>query len=408
MSPLGIEVASRDVCDMDIGTTLGLGLVINGNRAQLDGVLVSKSSDKAIAGIRFSAQPTEEPLVDEDRRTAQRWLCPSTFLPVGVAPSPLSFNEFIYFTAIDISESGLLLQTSLSNKFLLQNSILDLTLSFPLIGSTVVSARIARVEIGSANGREHLRVGAKIIDISPRSTLLIDEYLTLFTEKGIQATGEVKNSRQKTTKGLFFRDIRSQDDILAVISLRNQDGNATNELSDIDFKSRILLSGFNGKPVATARVRLLTRDDTYLLDARETTNVGFPDKHQTVEISELHLAKGLSSKVIYALFQHIVVSCVTAKRPNVLVLAKAEHNAAMEFMGFSELHIATTNQRCWCTNAITAMTGRKVQTLAWITVWKDVAIQLTENNILQLSGTEKILLKINILIGRILRLLNWE
>ena len=402
ISPLGIEVAFKPANPISPGTIVDVELVISGQRTTHTGLVVTSTANSL--GIRFS-NPKPGKSASSDRRRYSRWLCPHTFLPAAVAPNPLAFNEFLSFSVLDISKGGMLLQTSLSNKFLVPHSLIDLTTSFPMVGTAAMTVQIARVEIGTSTGKEHLLVGVEFLRSSRRARLVIDRYLHLF---GNNPNNEGKG--QQLLGSLNFLDLRSPEELrhLEVLLTSLDEPIQTLEGLNDDLDSRIVLGKLQGTVVAMARVRFAGRGHRFLFDKTDYSGAP-PPLDKVIHVSDVFVDPNISAAAtLTRLFQHIAISCVTAKRPYVLVTLTKNYSNQMESIGFkkidtSNLEDGNTNQ-IWMTNAVNAMTHPKISVTAWNLVWKDVAIHLTKLGILNLTGTEKILLKMNVAWSQILSL----
>ena len=97
-----------------------------------------------------------------ERRRQVRWLCSDEFHPTGVASNPAKSNDFILFRVLDVSPSGLRLQTSLRNNFIVRGMRLDVIVSFPMVSQITVRLTVQNVSFISRNKKEFLAVGAQI------------------------------------------------------------------------------------------------------------------------------------------------------------------------------------------------------------------------------------------------------
>ena len=398
LSPLGVSVRLPKTISIDHGAAVDLELVVDGTRNQHHGIIVAESGeDESIVGVRFAeSSASETTTFGSERRASKRWICTDAFLPYAIAASPAQYNEFIQFVVRDVSHTGLLLSCSLSNKYLLPNTQLEMTLTFPLVGTANIRGKITRVQIASAQGKEHLFVGLMFTRLSRNAQSAINQYLELFTEAGLS---EHDTKVSTKSKGVQIYYARTEDELKEAIILRNSFYENQESTSTFDNDARILIAKFNGKQIATARIRLPNLTDKLVTGDQKH----LPVLTELIEVSAVAVTEEYSiEKVLPLIFQSITVSCVTSSRPFLLVHSNTKIESSLKQMGFDQ---APQTTELLITNAVQALTGVGVSPRVWHLVWREVAIHMIDQGLLSPNGVERILIRGYRLFGPLLGLI---
>src|SRR4030095_5028013 len=172
----GVSV-SVELQDEDRPTTF-LGSVVSRqelsrNRLQL-AVRIHERTD---ADVSFS-----------ERRREMRWHCSSQYYPTGVASNPAKYNDFVYSRVQDISRRGMRILTSMRNKFIARDMVLDGIVSFPLISQVTLRLRVGNVSITNEEGKDYLSVGVELVDMNDAKFEIVAQYLAQFgDESGLKS-----------------------------------------------------------------------------------------------------------------------------------------------------------------------------------------------------------------------------
>ncbi|MEZ5596233.1 MAG: PilZ domain-containing protein [Pseudomonadales bacterium] len=223
LSPLGVELLIEASTSVRLAEVLDLRLQLANGVSILQGIVVA--NDAMIKGKRLIAlrlhQSTTKRTDSENRRRESRWICSSQFHPVAVAPNPIVYNDFLYFTIRDISAVGFRAYTSLRNKVLVPGMRLDLQTSFPMVGYVNFPVQIARTALSSGNGKDYLEVGMQFESLSKSQRETIGQYLVQFSNaisyEELKGAGLRPLSLYKAVNFFF---IKTKDDFLQALELR--------------------------------------------------------------------------------------------------------------------------------------------------------------------------------------------
>lgn len=166
---------------------------------------------------------------------AHRYLCHHDIAPQIKSPDPLDVNRDIYFKVVDISHSGMLLSTSLTNKHLLPGMVLEhADISVPGAPSLKITLTIKNIREIPAHKGFHL--GVVMTEKNRELENWVAGYLSTmspnFMRESHQSPVHDQALRVKRLKqGLTFRIISSDSDYLAVLKLRHQGYGSKGKLS---------------------------------------------------------------------------------------------------------------------------------------------------------------------------------
>jgi hypothetical protein len=291
VSPFGIEIKMKDkeLEQLTMGDKIDVDVDFGKQHTSFKGVLVGSLRNLGalnLLGVRLF--PFEESRdLSEERRSGKRWSFSEAFLPTGVAPNTLRFNDYIYFKMRDVSSSGFLMETSLRNKFLIKGVNLNCRLNFPLIGETNVQVEVRNARKSFSSDKEILLKGF---------LTTVADYTVQFSSQ--PAAEDLKNAGMKPTSvsnGLTFGFVKNEDEYRDVLKLRHlayaQVGkmdpkSPIESAGDIyDSRARILYAKHNGKTVGSIRIMFHSATDEFEHEQFIELPKNFPKKENIVEMT---------------------------------------------------------------------------------------------------------------------------
>ena len=166
---------------------------------------------------------------------AERYLCHHDIAPHITSPDPLDTNRHVYFKVIDISQSGMLLSTSLTNKHLFPGMQLDhAQLAIP--GEPPVSLHLTIHNTREAPRQGCFHLGVTVCATGPDYARLVSSYLSTMSPSIVQNLQKCSTSpgrllRGKRLKhGLTFRVVSSEAGYREVLRLRHHGYGAKGKL----------------------------------------------------------------------------------------------------------------------------------------------------------------------------------
>lgn len=411
LSPFGIELVTPEVPAVDTGDMVEVEVSVGRTIARFEGVAVKPKlsrSERRILGIRFTDRKSSS-LTDGDRRTGSRWVCNTQYDPIGIAPNPAQFNDFIYFKIRDISKSGIRAITSLRNKFIIPGMELNLQISFPMTSHVAIPARVTRLGITAEGGKDYLDVGLKFNELSRRQREVIGQYLVQFSNaeslKAIRNDGFFPLS---LTKGIDYQFIKSEEDFRRVLELRlraNREAGKVPErytaedMADIfDTRSRIIVGKYRNEVVGTIRLTFFEANERLEHENYLTFPGDFPKSHQILECSRAATSPEFRGSDLWTtLMQHIAIVALLAKREWVLISTTPDLVPMYKKIGFKdtgqtyehELYPGQT-QVVLLINVPEAVMGVNVGPIYWNVIWRGVARYLHESGKLNPSTKARI------------------
>lgn len=421
LNPFGIELISPECYEgLEAGQRVQVDLVVFGQRTKFDGVIVGKETLKKqgiLLTIRFLYE--NDPRDQRPQREGTRWLCSEKFLPVGVAPSPTYFDDWMYFHIRDISSSGMLLSTSLRNKYILPGTYLKIALMFPASGNTTVQFHVRRVSVVSSGSGDLLQVGGSFEGVEPKSRMVIGQYLVQFAPQA--ALNELKKANflpESLFRGVTIRYAKSEDEYRRVLNLRyeankasDQIGSAASGAEDLsesdDARSRILLATRGTEDVATIRIRFPGLDDQIEAEKYISWPASLPRRDEFFEVSRLAINSAYRGKdVMPSIFHYVALSAIGADRPWITVSAMKKYVSFYKKIGFVETGLKYRDPR-WSDelnvlvmNTMEAMKGKGTNIFYWYLIWSPVLRDFQRDGVLALKGMERIRIAVMMLIGR--------
>jgi predicted GNAT family N-acyltransferase len=342
ISPLAAEIVRAPALGaISVGDTLDLTLRVGGSETTLRRVPVvgvHEERGRELLALRWA--PEDAPrAVGSEQRAASRWACGAEYLPTGVMPSAVRYNDFIHFRIAEISRTGMRLVTSLRNKFLVPGVSFEATCAFPTVGEVRIAFRVVHARVVAEGGKEALALGTTYAVRDARSLERIGQYLLQFgagtTMSELRATGFPVRA---SSRAVDFGFVRTPEEYREVLALRRlayvHAKKASADVKDVDMgdgfdaRSRIVYARHAGRIVASVRL-MFPRDATDALKHEEYLALpGLPPRDQIVEASKacthpdfrggdlfyrlMHLA---ALTTMQAGRKHILMSCTRALLP---------------------------------------------------------------------------------------------
>lgn len=421
LNPFGIELISPMCYEgLGAGQRVQVDLVLFGQRTKFDGVIAGKETlmkQGVLLTIRFLYE--DEPRDQRPQRTGTRWLCSDKFLPVGVAPSPTYFDDWMYFHVRDISGSGMLLSTSLRNKYILPGTCLKIALMFPASGNTTVEFHIRRVGVVSEGGGDLLQVGGSFEGIEPKSRVVIGQYLIQFAPHAMLE--ELKSAKfvpESLFRGVTIRYAKSDDEYRRVLNLRYEANKASDQIGSAvsgedlsesdDARSRILLATRGSDDVATIRIRFPGLEDQIEAEKYLSWPASLPRRDEFFEVSRLAISPAYRGRdVMPSVFHCVLLSAIGADRPWITVSAMEKYISFYKKIGFVETGLKYRDPR-WSNelhvlvmNGMEAMKGKGTSIFYWNLIWSPVLRDFQRDGVVVLKGMERVRIAVMRLIGKV-------
>ncbi|MBF0315323.1 MAG: PilZ domain-containing protein [Oligoflexia bacterium] len=420
ISPLGIELA-LDAKSLPYRKFLTKGALVNlivypqEDECSFQGVIISSSvkvHDKEIIGIRWHAPSNQEQKSSMylEKRHHHRWICPSEFLPTGIAHNPLKFNDYIRFQVRDLSLQGMQLTTSLRNRSLIPGMKLEAMFSFPLVGDLTIAFHINNVRITKLNNRNYLTLGVEVLNPDTAYKETIGQYVFQFgsgrTIEDLKKHGLIINS---TSKSLDFSYVRSKEDYLDVLKLRRISYGASDSIppelpiedtSDLyDSRARIIMGKLHNELVATARILFHNENDELEHEKFITLPENFPRKDEIVEATRvcIHPEYNNNNDLFYLLIRQILMIALQSKRKYIISstipsLAKLYEKIGAQMLGVRFLHgdLGDIPHELILLDVQELISGENISPMLWNKLFNEFSDYLLKKNLLALTLKQKI------------------
>ena len=167
---------------------------------------------------------------------AERYLCHQHIAPHLTSPDPLDVHRHLYFKVIDLSQAGMLLSTSLTNKHLFPGMTLD-NAQLVVPGADPLSLCFTIQNVREALDDGYLHVGVTVGMTGKDYERLVSGYLGAMSPNFLQIeprdaslpSSKIRGKRLK--QGLTFRVISTPPEYRQVLRLRHQGYGAKGKLS---------------------------------------------------------------------------------------------------------------------------------------------------------------------------------
>lgn len=281
---------------------------------------------------------------------AERFLVNDVNVPVISGQDPLDPNRIIYFKVSNVSNTGMLLTTSLSNKHLFPGMELrGALLTIPGIGKTEVDLFIENCRSPS---EEIAQFGVSIKGTSQSYQALMAKYLSNLgttdnPDERLEKLSDANFSHKELRQHLTIREITTDSDYKKVLKLRYmgyklagkvQDGKSWTDMGDQIENEGIILGAFlGGQLVASCEFRL---SDLHGLRMSRTVNLTQIPEIRNGKLAEINKLvvhpKAQSSDIVLGIFQKIHALAMLNGKPDGLIAAEPKLVPLYERLGFKK------------------------------------------------------------------------
>lgn len=286
----------------------------------------------------------------------------ANFMPIGHFESPLVYNDIVHFKLNDISRSGARLSTSARNhKILKGQSIRDVSIFFPTLGSAAVDLQVAWIKKNSSN--DTLELGVRFEKVPPNFSSLVAQYLLSFgveqssdLRKKLASGGfKTKASKRRVTYGI----VSSAQEYNQVLELRraaylragkiSPDTTAQRFADEFDQHSYILFAKHGDEIVGSMRLTFCSNDaHRFELDSSIQVPNKFP-RLKTFEASRACVHQDFeNSDLIHGLFEAGIELAVKTSCEWVITSCERKLLGLYQKLGFKEqgiqFELATLNK----------------------------------------------------------------
>ncbi|MGE4107882.1 MAG: GNAT family N-acyltransferase [Bacteriovoracia bacterium] len=416
LSPLGAELILKGedadkASKINVGCLLNLTISLNKTKSAFIGLAVAcihNETHRRLIGVRWCSTDTQKNFdhTVDDRRSNTRWMCGSEFMPTGIAPNPIRFNDFIHFRIRDISRSGMQLVMSLRNKWLIPGMELDSMVSFPVVGDVNLKLKLLNTRILAMDGKEYLSVGTKITNSDSKINETIGQYVFQFGPKHtIEALKKEGLDVSKASGALEFGCVRTASEYEEVLNLRHmaylKAGKAVptsaveNSADVFDSRSRILTVRHRGDLVASLRVMYHELEDTTEHERFVKLPESIPRKDEIVEVTRIctHPAYR-GSDLLYALIKQMTLTVLQSKRQWILGSAEEKLVPLYKKLGYQALgvyfehgDIRGLRHELLLGHLPEIISGKSVSAAIWNELYSDLTTYLIKHQLIEFDPT---------------------
>jgi predicted GNAT family N-acyltransferase len=412
ISPIGVEFVYDDPATRPaLGASQHLEINVGNHKSELYGVVVAHGKTETgadLVGMRLFNKYVPD-WGGQERRVIKRWTCPSEFMPKGVAPNPVRFNDFIYFRVADVSAEGMRLITSLRNKILIPGMQLRASVSLPMVAHIDTTLKVENARIEAEGGKDVLMVGCSLVRPTKQVRLAIGEYVFQF---GPSASLEELRAEgltpKKTSASLDFRFVKSEEDFKQVLELRRLAYASANKikgdasLEDVtdvyDSRSRIIIATRRGQVVASMRLIYSEIDDRMEHEEYVEMPASIPRRDEICEITRVCTHPDFrKSDVLLGLFRFCALTVVQSGRRYILGCATKELLPIYTRIGLKPIGVTYANaalngieHSIFLADVAKALTGVGVGPLVWNVVWGDLSDFMVDQKYLEADPLAKL------------------
>lgn len=294
---------------------------------------------------------------------AERFRTHSVNTPTILSQDPLDPNRIIYFKAINVSTTGMMISTSLSNKHLFPGMELKTAiLEIPGIGKTDVSLFIENSR--SADEGKSIHYGVSVKGSSHNYIELISKYLSNLgtsetPEQRLELLAQANLIHKNLSKHLTIREVKTQADYDQVLKLRfygyklagkTKEGITWKDMGDGLANEGIVIAAFlAGQLVASAEFRL---QKIHGLKTSDKVDLKAIPKIRTDHLAEINKLvvhpSAQNTDIVLGVFQKIHAIAMLNGRPDGVILAEDKlvtlySRLGFQKAGFSYPHPTKTN-----------------------------------------------------------------
>lgn len=186
----------------------------------------------------------------------------SDFFPICAwCNHPVIFDHKIFFLGVNISENGISVKCSLSNKFLTIGMPLELNINIPIIGETVLKTKIRNIR--QSKTQRYFLVGMEFDGASSKFKKMIAEYLSMVNPEVSFKNFRMQGFNVSSADYSMFSYAKPRE-LSEIAELRKIGYSATNPnlknmkatefLDEFDSYSRHIVSKRHGKIISSIRV----------------------------------------------------------------------------------------------------------------------------------------------------------
>lgn len=349
ISPMGLEIVKHpEIENLRPGDKIALELRIDLQTTAHTGIVVDcnyTDTGRPLIGVRLVSDFTAS-YQGEDRRSNQRFYTAPAFLPTGSAVNPMKFNDILLFRVQQLSSEGLLLLTSLRNKYLFKDIEIDLLLNFPVFGTVNVSAVIRNTRIVREGDKEYLGLGVELVGRLDEYRKMAGAYLLQFSNmdslKDLKAAGLNVDGMGYA---IDFKYAKTEEDYFEVLKLRKityaaegkADPDATIEsmANALDSKARIVMGFYKGKLIASAAVIFHEANSKTEHEDYCEWPASLPQKGSLVEINRLCTHPDFRRADLFLkIYKFMLILVAQSKRRHVVICATEELVPLYRRLGF--------------------------------------------------------------------------
>lgn len=274
--------------------------------------------------------------------------------PVIYSQDPLDPNRTVYFRVQNLSQSGLLLTTSMSNKHLFPGMELNnATINIPGMGESKVNLYIENCRPSS--NEERIDFGVSIQNPSKNYIELASKYIsnlaTLKTERQrLHQIEEAQLLTDKLSKHLTIKVVKTEEEYEEVLMLRHYGYKQAGKLKDSDTykdmgeglakEGMVLAAYLGGQLVASCEFRI----SKYVpLNITNKINVSSIDGLNTKNMSEINKLvvhpKAKGTDIVLGIFQKIHTIAIINGTPDGLILSEPKLTKLYERLGFQKKNV---------------------------------------------------------------------
>lgn len=362
-----------------------------------------------LVGIEFT-----KPLESTHISRAKRFLTHKNIKPTVVGADPTDPNRTIYYSVRDLSETGMLLQTSITNKHLFPGmNLSQVKLTIPGLDPITMNLFIANVR--KSSDESLIDIGVYLQGTYPSYKKYFQNYISTLSPIAENRTESLSSSGfwARTIKsGLTYRYIETDKEYEQVLKLRFDgyskhgkvpEGKTWKDLGEgYRNEGKILVAYLGGQLIAAAELRF-GNEKPFRMDKYIDLSV-HPHivRKKIVEINKFVVhPKAQRSDIVLGMMQRIHAIVVTHGKIDVLLNCTEKLKALYENVGAKDLNLTyphpdmpeTTLHAMLISHQVYEQ-GKDFNPYAWDVVFKNVndymhSLGLTEKP--KLSNTKKIM-----------------
>jgi len=407
-SPFGIEFVNTPDLNLKQGDKISLRISLASDETLFDGLVVNGAYNIGgtnIAGVRtFVREKKGDIYSGAERRAHRRWSCSDDFLPTGLAPNPIRYNDYILFRVEDISVGGLKIITSMRNKFIGIGQELECNLSLPYVGTTRADVTIQRINTTFYKEKEFMVVGVEFIKPDSKLLKTLGEYLLNFakdaTIKSLNSDGFcIKN----VSKWLDFSYVKTEEEYKEVLELRYKTYKAAGKLKDnatvedvadeFDSKASIIIAKYQGRIIGSMRCVLPTKFEEMETSTEKIENQTLlrHPVEKIIEISRLCISEEYRKNDIKSeIFAHAALTTIKNKRRYIYTAFEPSAIGAFEKIGFKKTGVKFLEDKLndWphefaIQDIYGVALGKNINIKNWFKTYRNLSSYLIKNNILK-------------------------